>query len=182
MSLTAVPWPPLLSLGSARADSALHVSRRRGFRVLGLGPNLWPSSVSLHTAELLSLVVALRFRKLGEWHFLAFVRMHCSMCSKPSHLIAGPVSLSLPPVGVSPPPSPCRSDALLAPGSASLAASPPAWRLHQLRAPAQYNVTLPVAGKPCQFSRIAFVQVGLAGSTSVATPVCVPLCPAHTTQ
>ena len=74
-----------------------------------------------------------------------------------------PVSLRLPPVGVSPPPSPRRSDALLAPGSASLAASPPAWRLHQLRAPAQYNVTLPVAGKPCQFSRIAFVQVGLAG-------------------
>ena len=45
LCVTAVPWPPLLSLGSARADSALHVSRRGGFRVLGLGPNLWPSSV-----------------------------------------------------------------------------------------------------------------------------------------
>ena len=115
---------------------------------------------SIHTAELFSLVAALRFRKLGEWHLLAFDRMALF------HVLETVTSGSLQALlACSCLPLVCHLRRLHAALTRSWEClpSPPAWRLHQMSAPGQWNVTLPIAGKPCQFSRIAFVQEGWVG-------------------
>ena len=119
----------------------------------------WAHS-SIHTAELLSLVVALRFRQPGHWHLLAFDRS--SLFDILVMVDRGVTQDLLTSPGL---PLVCHLRRLLGELADSWKDPPPqpAWRLQQEQAPSLWNVRLPLEGRVRQFSKIAFVRHGVVG-------------------
>ena len=119
----------------------------------------WESS-TIHTAELLSLAVSLRFRRADNWHLLVFDRsalfdsLRTASAGSLSKLLSAPSLhlVSLLKYGL---------DDLRHAWAAQ--ATPPSWRLHQLAFPQHWNVRMPLNDKMRTFSRIAFVEDGVVG-------------------
>ena len=117
-------------------------------------------STSIHTAELLSLVCALRFRRPDQWHLLVFDRS--ALFSSMRVAVAGSVSRLVS--------SQCSPLVVMLKhvfGELRRAWSgfvpAPSWKLHQQRFPHQWNIQLPVDGHQRTFSRIAFAEDGVVG-------------------
>ena len=138
-------------------DSSAWVSPQLACR---LPHRLGWESTSIHTAELLSLVCALRFRRKDQWHLLVFDRS--ALFSTMRVAVAGSVSRLQS--------SQCSPLVVLLKHvleelrhSWSGSAPTPSWKLHQQRFPHQWNVQLPVDGHQRVFSRIAFAEDGVVG-------------------
>ena len=117
-------------------------------------------STSIHTAELLSLVCALRFRRPDQWHLLVFDRS--ALFSSTRVAVAGSVSKL---VSSQCSPLVVMLKHVFGELRRAWSGSVPAhsWKLHQQRFPHQWNIQLPVDGHQRTFSRIAFAEDGVVG-------------------
>ena len=135
------------------------------------GPGLWHCNFpgrfgwersSIHYAELLSLVVAMRWRSAGSWNLLAFDRssLFDVLSNVDTDNIQNFLSATcLPPVFHLRTMLRQLKQAWLT----GAAGPKPVWRIHQEFVPQAWNVVLPVDGRPKQFSRVSFVSHGLVG-------------------
>ena len=177
--------------GFSAAYGATFCSQARGFgrtghywedsswasqRLLGRLPARYGwESCTVHTAELHSLLCALRFRVPGRWHLLVFDRS--SLFQVMRSALRGTLHQLLH--------SSCCTLVLLLrrvlkqleqawDGTCPL----PAWKLHQQHCPERWHTFAPVRGKLKCHSRVAFEDIGLVGldikSHQAGTPVPFP--------
>eukprot|EP00439_Symbiodinium_sp_Y106_P048881 s5598_g6.t1 len=179
--LHAVPDPPISAEHAIYGDGgfsarvgASFACQARGFGRLG---EYWDSSAwvsqqiagklprrlgwentTIHTAELRSLLCALRFRRPGHWHLLVFDRS--ALFASMRVAAAGSLSRLLN--------SPCLQlvvqlkHVLGELRKSWRGAPPPAWRMHQQSFPNLWNVKLPLNGKFKEFSQVAYAEGGVA--------------------
>ena len=118
---------------------------------------------SIHTAELMGMLSALRYAKPGAWNL--FVGDRGSLFSLTSKLSDdGPLLKAIPRSANIPLAS--RLSGILArlqvawPGTPPL---PPTWRMHQTMHPHKWNVQQLLLARPAWYSQIAFCNYGLVG-------------------